>query len=95
MLAGRAEPAPAQEHERLLKRARHGDAAGTGGTTAEALAAGGVGREESRPGHGGEAAQRRLMRLAWSEAETAQWSERLTRRRIQAWIGRYDHVSRR
>lgn len=41
MLAGRAEPAPAQEHERLLKRARHGDAAGTGGSTAEALAAAG------------------------------------------------------
>ena len=41
LLAGRAEPAPAHEHERLLKRARHGDAAGTGGMTAGALAADG------------------------------------------------------
>ncbi len=31
MLADRAEPAAAQEHQRLLKRARHGDATGTGG----------------------------------------------------------------
>ena len=38
MLADRAEPAAAHEHERLLKRARHGDAAGTGGVTAEMLA---------------------------------------------------------
>jgi uncharacterized protein len=38
MLAGRAEPAPAHEHERLLKRARHGDAAATGGARAETLA---------------------------------------------------------
>jgi uncharacterized protein len=38
MLVGRAEPAPAHEHERLLKRARHGDAAATGGATAETLA---------------------------------------------------------
>jgi uncharacterized protein YbaR (Trm112 family) len=29
MLADRAEPAPDEEHERLLKRARHGDAIGT------------------------------------------------------------------
>ena len=41
MLADRAEPAPAHEHVRLLKRARHGDAIGTGGMTAEALAADG------------------------------------------------------
>jgi uncharacterized protein len=39
MLADRAEPAPAQEHERLLKRARHGDAVGTGGSRAGLLAA--------------------------------------------------------
>lgn len=38
MLADRAEPAAVQEHERLLKRARHGDAAATGGATAEMLA---------------------------------------------------------
>jgi len=31
MLPDRAEPAPEQEHERLLKRARHGDAIGTSG----------------------------------------------------------------
>jgi uncharacterized protein len=31
LLADRAEPAAAQEHERLIKRARHGDAAGTSG----------------------------------------------------------------
>jgi uncharacterized protein len=29
MLADRAEPAPQQEHERLMKRAGHGDAVGT------------------------------------------------------------------
>ena len=31
MLAGRAEPAAEGEHERLLKRAAHGDAVGTAG----------------------------------------------------------------
>jgi uncharacterized protein len=31
MLADRAEPAPDQEHERLVKRARHGDAVATAG----------------------------------------------------------------
>ncbi len=38
MLAGRAEPAPEQEHERLLKRARHGDAVGTGGQPVDRVA---------------------------------------------------------
>jgi uncharacterized protein YbaR (Trm112 family) len=36
LLPGRAEPAAQQEHERLLKRARHGDAIGTSGLTADA-----------------------------------------------------------
>jgi len=31
LLADRAEPAPDEEHERLVKRARHGDAIGTAG----------------------------------------------------------------
>jgi uncharacterized protein YbaR (Trm112 family) len=31
MLADRAEPASEDEHQRLLKRARHGEAIGTGG----------------------------------------------------------------
>jgi len=31
MLADRAEPAPDEEHERLMKRARHGDAVATAG----------------------------------------------------------------
>ena len=31
MLADRAEPAPKKEHERLIKRAAHGDAVGTAG----------------------------------------------------------------
>ena len=31
MLANRAEPAPEEEHRRLLKRAAHGDAEATGG----------------------------------------------------------------
>jgi uncharacterized protein YbaR (Trm112 family) len=35
MLADRAEPVPQQEHQRLLKRARHGDAIGTAGLLAE------------------------------------------------------------
>jgi uncharacterized protein YbaR (Trm112 family) len=39
MLADRAEPAPAQEHERLIKRARHDDAVGTAGVAARTLAA--------------------------------------------------------
>ncbi len=34
MLANRAEPAVVEEHERLLKRAAHGDAVGTGGLAA-------------------------------------------------------------
>ena len=34
MLPDRAEPAADQEHERLLKRARHGDAVGTAGLDA-------------------------------------------------------------
>lgn len=34
MLAGRAEPATDQEHDRLLKRARHGDGIGTAGLSA-------------------------------------------------------------
>jgi uncharacterized protein len=34
LLADRAEPAPDQEHERLAKRARHGDAIGTAGLDA-------------------------------------------------------------
>ena len=33
LLPDRAEPAPAHEHERLLKRARHGDAELTAGLT--------------------------------------------------------------
>jgi uncharacterized protein len=34
LLPDRAEPAPDQEHERLAKRARHGDAIGTAGLDA-------------------------------------------------------------
>jgi uncharacterized protein YbaR (Trm112 family) len=41
MLADRAEPALETEHERLIKRARHGDAVATGGETIEVLAADG------------------------------------------------------
>ena len=37
MLADRAEPAPEQEHERLLKRADHGDALGTAGMSADGI----------------------------------------------------------
>jgi uncharacterized protein YbaR (Trm112 family) len=37
MLADRAEPATEQEHERLLKRAGHGDALGTAGLSAEGI----------------------------------------------------------
>jgi len=37
MLADRAEPAPDQEHERLLKRASHGDAIGTAGLQADGI----------------------------------------------------------
>jgi uncharacterized protein len=37
MLADRAEPAPEQEHDRLLKRARHGDAIGTAGLQADGI----------------------------------------------------------
>ena len=39
MLADRAEAAAAQEHERLIERARRDDAVGTGGFAAQALAA--------------------------------------------------------
>ncbi len=35
MLADRAEPAAEDEHERLLKRARHGEAIGTAGVDAQ------------------------------------------------------------
>jgi uncharacterized protein len=38
MLAGRAEPAGEEEHERLLKRARHGEAIGSSGQSAEEIA---------------------------------------------------------
>jgi uncharacterized protein YbaR (Trm112 family) len=37
LLADRAEPAPQHEHERLLKRASHGDAVLTAGLTVEDL----------------------------------------------------------
>ncbi len=37
MLADRAEPAPHQEHERLMKRAGHGDALGTAGLSPDEL----------------------------------------------------------
>ena len=37
MLADRAEPAPEEEHERLLKRAGHGDALGTAGLSADGI----------------------------------------------------------
>jgi len=40
MLAARAEPAPEQEHERLIKRAAHGDAVGTGGLALDEIGAG-------------------------------------------------------
>jgi uncharacterized protein YbaR (Trm112 family) len=35
MLPGRAEPTAQDEHQRLLKRARHGEATGTAGLDAE------------------------------------------------------------
>jgi uncharacterized protein YbaR (Trm112 family) len=35
MLADRAEPATEEEHQRLLKRARHGEAVGTAGMNTE------------------------------------------------------------
>jgi uncharacterized protein len=35
MLADRAEPATEEEHQRLIKRARHGEAVGTAGLSAE------------------------------------------------------------
>jgi hypothetical protein len=35
MPADRAEPAPQPEHQRLLKRARHGEAVGTSGLLVE------------------------------------------------------------
>jgi uncharacterized protein YbaR (Trm112 family) len=37
MLADRAEPAPEEEHRRLLKRAAHGDAEATGGLLTDSL----------------------------------------------------------
>jgi uncharacterized protein YbaR (Trm112 family) len=37
LLADRAEPVPQHEHERLLKRAGHGDAVGTSGLAAHGL----------------------------------------------------------
>ncbi len=37
MLANRAEPATEDEHQRLMKRARHGEAVGTAGCTAESI----------------------------------------------------------
>jgi len=40
MLAARAEPVPEIEHERLMKRAGHGDAIGTAGLDAVRLANG-------------------------------------------------------
>ncbi|HXL17050.1 MAG TPA: Trm112 family protein [Streptosporangiaceae bacterium] len=39
LLADRAEPAPQQEHERLMKRAGHGDAVGTAGLAADEIGA--------------------------------------------------------
>jgi len=39
LLADRAEPVAAQEHERLMKRAGHGDAAGTSGLAPDELGA--------------------------------------------------------
>jgi uncharacterized protein len=44
MLADRAEPVPQQEHERLLKRARHGDALGTAGLPVERADGDGIDR---------------------------------------------------
>jgi uncharacterized protein YbaR (Trm112 family) len=40
MLADRAEPAPGHEHERLIKRAAHGDAVGTAGLAVDELEVG-------------------------------------------------------
>jgi hypothetical protein len=37
LLPDRAEPTPQHEHERLLKRARHGDAVATAGLLATGL----------------------------------------------------------
>ena len=44
MLADRAEPASEQEHERLLKRAGHGDAIGTAGMRVERVVGEGIDR---------------------------------------------------
>ena len=40
MLAARAEPAAEEEHERLIKRAAHGDAVGTAGLAIDQIDAG-------------------------------------------------------
>lgn len=40
MLAARAEPVPEEEHERLIKRAAHGDAVSTAGLTLDEIDAG-------------------------------------------------------
>jgi uncharacterized protein YbaR (Trm112 family) len=37
MLASRAEPASEEDHQRLLKRAAHGEAVGTAGDSAESI----------------------------------------------------------
>ena len=42
MLADRAEPVPQHEHQRLLKRARHGDAVGTAGLPVERAEGNGI-----------------------------------------------------
>jgi uncharacterized protein YbaR (Trm112 family) len=43
LLPDRAEPTAQQEHERLLKRARHGDAIGTAGLMADGESLGSLG----------------------------------------------------
>src|SRR5260221_12992322 len=42
LLADRAEPAPQQEHDRLMKRAGHGGAVGTTGLAATVIGEGGA-----------------------------------------------------
>jgi uncharacterized protein len=46
MLADRAEPAAQDEHVRLLKRARHGEAIGTAGLAADEIGIDADGQEE-------------------------------------------------